>query len=180
MAPTLALLFLFCSSNGQDIMDEQPNENDIINLNGISTEKVKVTSERSIKYHVLYSPYIPNGGIGLKLAVGGKFGGYLSTGYGIDYNQITYISGGILFRIKPIIDIYAGTGINLTDVVATGSGAINTSGHAGIEVGTLLTLKFISLEAGFGYGVVAEKSAMDYARHVGNLFYTKLGVGFNF
>jgi hypothetical protein len=70
IAPTLALLFLLCSANGQDILSGPS----IWNLDSYETENAEILkAERNIRFHVLYSPYLspwhPNAYAGFQIAI---------------------------------------------------------------------------------------------------------------
>lgn len=134
------------------------------------TRLAKSYTPKRIKHYILYSAYIPYGAIGLKYAVGGKVGGYVSAAYSFDYKfqKITYITGGLFLKISPEMNVYLGGGL----------GPYKWEYHYShyeyialdafvLEAGTLLNFKSITFDLGIGY-------------NFGMTVYGKLGIGVNF
>ena len=124
-------------------------------------------TRQKIKHYILYSAYIPYGSIGLKYAVGGKMGGYLSAAYSSDLEELSYITGGVFFKTVPWLNVYLGAGV----------GPSKNHSHDYyyaldsfvLEAGTLLNFKRISFDLGIGIGY-----------NSGMTVYGKRGIGVNF
>lgn len=149
IAPILVLLFMFCYISGQGLKFEKPLENTI---NYFDVEKSNTT--RNIKFHVLYSAhlsfteYILPAPVGFTLAVSKKWGGYISGGFRYDAFIPEYLTGGLLLNVNPIINIYTGAGKMGVTYGFNGRGP-----RLGFESGTLLTLNFLSIQAGLGCSI---------------------------
>jgi hypothetical protein len=180
--PTLVFLFIICIANGQGLKYEQILDNKI---NYFDLEKT--ATPRNLKFHILYSAHILltenySSPFGFTLAVGKKWGGYISSGfyYNKYYNeyQLQYLTGGALVNITPITNIYTGAGIMGIWEAMYG---YTTSGGSllGIESGTLLTWKFLSLQAGLGFSIYELGTYRNEFKLAENI-YAKLGIGINF
>ncbi|MDD4150834.1 MAG: hypothetical protein PHE33_12485 [Bacteroidales bacterium] len=139
--------------------------------------KIDVTAKSNktkvIKHNILYSMNFPYGIIGLKYAVGGKLGGYVSSAYSIDYTKFTYLTGGILIRISSNMKLCAGTGLgpksNYYNNYYYGNGYKYIDGIRSFvfESSVIYNLKKFSLDAGLGY-------------NLNEGLYSKIGFGINF
>lgn len=140
---------------------------------------------KSIKQRVLYSAYIPYGLLGLKYAVSGKIGGYVSSAH--DGDVLRYFTFGLIAKASKNLGIYAGTGVApYTVSIASLYYSHNDRLYStAIETGLLWDIKRFTLEAGVGYTFKPYDYPLydpRYERLIDNylpLFF-KLGFGVNF
>jgi hypothetical protein len=113
------------------------------------TQQLK--AKKNIRHSIVYAAKIPYGAIGLKYAVGGKFGGYVSGAFSPDWGTVTYLTGGPLMKASPVINIYLGAGVGPVYYYDYyyGYDEFYMDSFV-IEAGTLLYLKMISLDLGAG------------------------------
>ncbi len=181
IASTLFLLFVFCYINGQDIVIRQPLET---NLNNYKTETTEnLNEDRNIKFHILYSATLTTNRnlitpLGLTLAAGKKWGGYVSGGYSISDEAFNFLTVGALARVFPNVNIYAGGGITGWTNRLTQYGNCRCS-NFGLETGAIVNIRFLSLMAGLGSSFLEIKT-YGFEISVGDIFYAKLGLGINF
>ncbi len=143
----------------------------------------KNESQRNINYHVLFMTYFnlieePNGSIGIELAVGGKWCGYVSGGYSIYYKELSFLTAGVIGHLKEYNGIYFGIGL-----LPKAHGYAYTYFPYGIETGPTFTYKFISVMTGLGLPIIEKEigwGTVDYSYFSPETIYAKLGIGVNF
>lgn len=181
IGPILFLLFMFFYINGQDIIVQQPLET---NLNYYITENTEnMNADRNIKFHILYSAILPTNRylttpLGLTLTVGKKLGGYVSGGYSISDEALSFLTIGGLVRALPNVNVYAGGGKTGWRNVQTGYVLARFSSF-GLETGAIIKIRFLSIMAGLGSNFLnTDFSVPEIA--VGDIVYAKFGIGVNF
>lgn len=107
-----------------------------------------------LRHTVLLQATYPYGLAGLKYAVGGKVGVYASGNFDFEWFQISYVKGGLLVRISPGADVYAGAGIGsyiYVDDFWTFDNEYLYTDALVAEGGVLLHFGMFSLDLGGGY-----------------------------
>jgi len=130
----------------------------------------KLKAKNTVRQSITTMSNLPYGLLGVKYALVGKFGGYVSPTFSTKHG-LTYLTGGFLFKTNDMANIYVGAGVGPYEYnYSYGNRSyegVDGFESAVIEAGTLLFINKFSLDLGLGLNL--EESV-----------YAKIGLGINF
>lgn len=196
IAPTLALLFLLCSTNGQDILSGPS----VWNLDLYETENTEnLNSDRKTKIHFLFTPHFtdyPSDGwftacpffipAGIQVSILRKWGGYISSAFTPRGMNYYFLNIGAVRQLTPLLNIYAG-GSKMPRYYISHGSLSERNQPFGIEAGVILNLKTLSLAGGLGSSIInnykfpsSDPVDVVWSFNTGEILFAKLGIGINF